>query len=143
MRFRLKWLNKQFEKLNLEDFIRRYTNRSQDVRIDAPSRSELDSIFADMGKDTEDKKHIDCSCCGYESCKLMATAIHNGFNVKENCIHYIKDLAEKERAEITKLVDEILFIEVKSGTSALSAREKSVKEAIENHRVRYVEYRVQ
>ena len=41
------------------------------------------------------------------------------------------------------LVDEILFIEVKSGTSALSAREKSVKEAIENHRVRYVEYRVQ
>lgn len=41
------------------------------------------------------------------------------------------------------LVDEILFIEVKSGTSTLSAREKSVKEAIENHRVRYVEYRIQ
>ena len=104
---RLKWLNKQFEKLNLDDFIRHYSDRSQNVKIDEPSRSELDDIFMEMGKDTDEKRHIDCSCCGYESCKMMATAIHNGFNAKENCIHYIKDLAEKERAEIAVLMDEI------------------------------------
>lgn len=39
-------------------------------------------------------------------------------------------------------VEEILFIEVKSGSSALSSREKEVKDAIEQKRVRYVEYRV-
>jgi methyl-accepting chemotaxis protein len=33
----------------------------------------------------------------------MATAIFNGFNVKTNCIHYIKDLAENEKEEIAGL----------------------------------------
>lgn len=40
------------------------------------------------------------------------------------------------------LVEEILFIEVKSGNSALTPRERSVKRAVENHRVRYVEFQV-
>jgi len=38
-------------------------------------------------------------------------------------------------------VREILFIEVKSGTSALSRREREIKEAVSAGRVRYVEYR--
>ena len=104
---RLKFLNKQFEKLDLNDFIRRYTDKSANCKYEVPSRSELDDIFTDMKKDTEAKRHIDCSCCGYESCTEMATAIHNGFNVKENCIHYIKDLVENEKAEIAELADEI------------------------------------
>ena len=104
---RLKMLNKQFENLNLDDFIRHYTDKSHTVKVKEPTKRDIDDIFNDMGKITEDKKHIDCSCCGYESCKEMATAIYNGFNVKENCIHYIKDLAEKERAEIKELMEEI------------------------------------
>ena len=39
-------------------------------------------------------------------------------------------------------VDEILFIEVKTGTSALTSREKQVRKAVEEGRVRYVEYRI-
>ncbi|MBO4731282.1 MAG: Holliday junction resolvase, partial [Spirochaetaceae bacterium] len=39
-------------------------------------------------------------------------------------------------------VDEIVFVEIKSGSSALSKREKSLKDAIEQKRVRYVEYRI-
>lgn len=39
-------------------------------------------------------------------------------------------------------VDEILFVEVKTGTSRLSEREKSIRRAIENQKVRYVEYRI-
>lgn len=39
-------------------------------------------------------------------------------------------------------IDEILFIEVKTGKSKLSDREKEVKKAAEEGRVRYVEYRV-
>ncbi len=42
----------------------------------------------------------------------------------------------------TGLVDENQFIEVKTGGSTLSRREQSVKQAGEQGRVRYVEYRV-
>lgn len=43
--------------------------------------------------------------------------------------------------ESSDKVDEILFIEVKTGTSRLSEREKSIKTAVEKGKVRYVEYR--
>ena len=41
-----------------------------------------------------------------------------------------------------KKVDEIVFVEVKSGKSNLSGVEKSVKDAVEKKRVRWQEYRV-
>lgn len=39
-------------------------------------------------------------------------------------------------------VDEVLLIEVKTGQSALNNREKEIKRAVQEGRVRYVEYRV-
>ena len=39
-------------------------------------------------------------------------------------------------------IDEILFVEVKTGKSLLSEREKEVKKAIGKGNVRYVEYRI-
>lgn len=44
-------------------------------------------------------------------------------------------LAENNR------VDEVLLIEVKTGDSKLSGREKEIKAAVEDGRVRYVEYK--
>ena len=44
-------------------------------------------------------------------------------------------LAEKDK------VDEILLIEVKTGKSDLSSREREIKKAVKEGRVRYVEYR--
>ncbi|MCQ2598051.1 MAG: Holliday junction resolvase [Treponema sp.] len=38
-------------------------------------------------------------------------------------------------------VDEIVFVEVKTGTSALTEREKQVKDCVLKGRVRYIEYR--
>jgi len=49
-----------------------------------------------------------------------------------------KGLDNKENPQI----DEIVFVEVKSGKSKLSKFEKSVKEAVEDKRVRFEEYRV-
>lgn len=40
-------------------------------------------------------------------------------------------------------IQEILLIEVKSGNSVLSKREKEIKEAVQKGRVRYVEYRTE
>ena len=39
-------------------------------------------------------------------------------------------------------IKEILFIEVKTGQSQLSERERQIKNAVESGRVRYVEYRL-
>lgn len=41
-----------------------------------------------------------------------------------------------------KNVEEVVFIEVKSGNSKLSSSEKNLKEAIEKKKVRFEEYRV-
>lgn len=41
-----------------------------------------------------------------------------------------------------KKIDEIIFVEVKSGKSKLSSVEKSLKEAIKNKKVSWKEYRV-
>lgn len=42
-----------------------------------------------------------------------------------------------------KPISEVLFIEVKSGTSALSEREKEIKNVIQKGRVKYIEYRIE
>ena len=96
---RLACLNKQFEHLKLEDYLRAYTDRSAECSLRIPDPEELEIIFLEMNKTDEASRHINCSCCGYDSCLEMATAIHNGFNHRENCIHYLKDMYVQKAAE--------------------------------------------
>ena len=96
---RLACLNRQFENLRLEDYLRSYTDRSAQCILRIPDPEELEIIFLEMNKTDEASRHINCSCCGYDSCLEMATAIHNGFNHKENCIHYLKDMYVQKAAE--------------------------------------------
>lgn len=104
---RLKQLNKQFASLNLEDYLCEYTDFSQNTKYDEPSDAELDAIFNDMEKTTPASRCINCSCCGYDTCEQMARAIHNGFNYKENCLHYVKDQVEKEKNHAFSLAQEV------------------------------------
>ena len=104
---RLAALNKQFAKLDYKDFIRHYTDKSSDAAYEIPSAAQEDTIFNEMLKDTEEKRTINCGGCGYTNCKEMVLAIHNGFNCKENCVHYIKDVAEQEKAENEELLAQI------------------------------------
>jgi hypothetical protein len=94
---RLKKLNKQFSNLRLEDYLRNYTDRSAQCVYKQPTEAEKDEIFKDMKKLTREDRSINCSCCGYESCTQMATAIYNGFNQKTNCIYYIKKEVEAQK----------------------------------------------
>lgn len=94
---RLRNLNKQFANLNINDFIRNYTDKSKDNIIRVPDENELNSIFDSMDKNTDVKRKINCSACGYDTCRDMAVAIYNGCNNKNSCIHYVKDLAETEK----------------------------------------------
>ena len=53
----------------------------------------------------------------------MATAIFNGFNHKENCVHYLKELVEIERSEAQALVERERM--------ALDRQHRSLTETIE------------
>ncbi len=101
---RLAALNKQFANLKLEDYIRKYTNRSAQAAHKMPTDNELDKIFREMNKTTAESRNINCECCGYSGCKEMAVAIYNNVNHKENCVHYLKDLVEREKTEAQDLV---------------------------------------
>lgn len=104
---RLKNLNRQFAQLRLEDFIREYTDKSKGNVIKKPNAAELNDIFADMKKNDQSQQHINCSACGYNTCADMATAIYNGCNNRESCVHYIKDLVQEEKNRIQEISDEI------------------------------------
>ncbi len=104
---RLALLNKQFSNLNLEDFLRRYTDRSNTVKYEIPSNTQINEIFNSMKKSTDVDRNYNCACCGYETCRDMAIAIHNGFSKKENCVYYLKNLVEDEQQKSSALNDEI------------------------------------
>lgn len=86
---RLENLNEQFEGLNINDFIRKYTSKKLQILEDG-----IDAVYKEMLKFDRKDQNVNCGACGYETCKEMATAIRNGVNVKENCIYYIKNVAE-------------------------------------------------
>lgn len=46
---------------------------------------------------------MDCESCGYSTCKNMVRAIYNNVNVKENCVHHVRSLAEEETRTIAHL----------------------------------------
>ncbi|MCR5486391.1 MAG: response regulator [Lachnospiraceae bacterium] len=96
---RLESYNKQFEGLELSDYLRGYTDRSKSCTYEIPNEEQLEEIFCSMNKTTEESRQINCTCCGYDSCTKMAIAIHNGFNHKENCIYFEKTMVHKLEVE--------------------------------------------
>ncbi|MBR4528942.1 MAG: 4Fe-4S binding protein [Lachnospiraceae bacterium] len=104
---RLAALNKEFANLNLNDFLRKYTDRSAKCGYKEPDTRALEEIFRQLKKDTKEKRTIDCGCCGYDSCHDMAVAIYNGFNHIHNCVHFIKDRAYEEKDKAVELSEEV------------------------------------
>ena len=101
---RLVNLMKAFEDLDINDFVRKYTNKS--VEIKEPAEHEMQEIFASMNKTDAASQKMNCESRGYSSCRNMARAIYNGVNVKENCVHYVKSVAENEKEKIQNLMEE-------------------------------------
>lgn len=95
---RLESFMKSFSNLKLEDFMRKYTNRQ--VKILEPTASEENEIFNQIKKNTVSEKSRDCESCGYTSCKNFVKAIYNDVNIKENCVYYIRMLAEEETEKL-------------------------------------------
>lgn len=105
---RLKALNRTFAKLNLQDFVRQYTDRSQQNKIRQPNESQLHEIFQQLGKTTRESQMINCGACGYSTCREMAAAIFNGCNNPNGCVHYIKQQVEQEKQEIEEISRQVM-----------------------------------
>ena len=101
---RLANLMKAFADLDINDFVRKYTHKN--VVIKEPSEHEIQEIFTSMNKTDAASQKINCESCGYSSCRNMAKAIYNHVNVKENCVHYVKSVAENEKEKIQNLMEE-------------------------------------
>lgn len=123
---RLKALNKQFAKLNLDDFLRSYNDRSKECTYKIPTEKDYDDIFASMEKHNKSARHINCGACGYNKCHRMVIAIHNGFATKENCIYYTKSLVEKE-----KNLAETLSHEVEETSKAIEQQKDQIVAVLE------------
>ena len=122
---RLARLNKQFAQLDINDFIRRYTDKSSIVTAKKASPAELDEIFISMDKRTDAERSINCSACGYDTCKKMATAVHNGCNNIYNCIQFVKGEVEKE-GEIART----MASEVEQKNTELQTKNEKIAELI-------------
>lgn len=129
---RLARLNKQFADLDINDFIRRYTDKSSMVTAKKASPSELEEIFISMDKRTDAERSINCSACGYDTCKKMATAIHNGCNNIYNCIQFVKSEVEKE-GEIART----MAAEVEQKNAQLQAKNEKIAALIAEVQVNF------
>ena len=105
----LKKLYKIYDKkFDLNSFKRKYTNKYKKVLKDI-SKEDRERIFNDMLKKSYEEKNINCSACGYSTCKKMTLAIYNNLNIKENCMDYNKNLIKLEEKAISKKNKEIEY----------------------------------
>ncbi len=114
---RLAELNKTFSHLKLDDYMCEYTDFSETVKLIIPTEKELESIYYDMNKLTVEDKHLDCACCGLDTCEAMAVAIHNKINYKENCVYFIRDevLKERDKAKKAEIYHELAMKDIQTG----------------------------
>lgn len=129
---RLAELNKQFSMLDLNDYLCDYDDRSESCAYNKPSQSDLEAVYQSMEKNTYASRRINCGCCGYETCEQMATAIFNGFNHKENCIHYVKEQVEIEKNTAVSLTNEI-----KKDQEKMAERQRYLMDTIESVNKRF------
>ena len=85
-------------------YARTYTDRSELNTIRIPNDEDLNAIYQNMKKYSEEDI-FNCSSCGYGNCFDMATAIFNGLNRIENCHYYnYKSLLEIAAKVSTTLI---------------------------------------
>ncbi len=92
----------EFDKaLSLTDFTRAYTDRSGEVELE--TATDLDSVYGQLGKTTEESRRINCFACGYGSCEAFAGAVMRGQNDVRNCINYSRTKLKNGKHEFDEL----------------------------------------
>jgi archaellum component FlaC len=78
---------------------RKYQNLSENYNIKEPNEKELPEVYKQLKKNNPEDI-LNCTACGYLSCKKMATAIFNNLNKVGSCAHYTLALLDEERRTI-------------------------------------------
>ncbi len=79
--------------LNIEDFKRRYYDRSFDYI--KKLNVDMESAFISLGKITQQDRKVNCFSCGYGNCFDFAYDLATGHNDKSNCRHYLLNKFKK------------------------------------------------
>lgn len=120
---------KDLDRTNI-DFSRKYSDKSSHNSVKEPNANQLQEIFKQMRKYTEEEQNRNCQSCGYGECKKMAIAIYNGLNRPENCHHFLISEVEKNKKEIALQNEQIAvtFNELKQNHESLTKNhEKNIQ----------------
>ena len=100
---KIDWLYEFFDKkLNLEDFVRRYNTNIKIESLREPTEVEYEEIFNKLHKKTKKERALNCTACGYNSCREMVKAVYNGLNDINNCMDFNRREATLEKVNFQK-----------------------------------------
>ena len=101
-------LNEEFQALALEDFMCEYETGIHAYTV---TDAEIEAVFAEkLHKPTGVNKNIDCSACGYSTCREMAEAIALGINYESNCVYYTRNLLALSEKRSRIIIDNMPIV---------------------------------
>lgn len=92
--------------LDINDFIREYTNKS--FKVPVADTKEIEEVLIMLGKNSLQERNSNCFACGFGNCYDFANAVVLGQNHLENCFQYTKKLLAKQRNELKHKNDTIM-----------------------------------
>lgn len=118
--------------LNIEDFLRKYTDR---CKIKLPTEPQLNDIYAQMGKYSKADKEYNCHACGYKTCRDMALSIWVGNNKPINCLQHEKTVERQMREQVAEEHKQlsVMVSEVRLALESLQERVMPIAEKSEEH----------
>lgn len=105
---RTKWFKKH---LHVEDFLRTY--KTEYVPVKEPSSAQMEKVFCEMGKFTQQDRQYNCKACGYNTCHEMVRAVLAGNNVIEGCMQSKEYRIKKEKENVLEMSSEIRYLSEK------------------------------
>lgn len=101
--------------------------------IKTMSNDELKDDYLILNKKVA-KDFLNCPSCGYNSCQIFATALHNKLNVKNNCRHYIETTFRKTINENNEVSENISITanQMEATTRSIMTLAEKSKVAFEN-----------
>jgi hypothetical protein len=127
-------------KLNINDFIRKYT--PVNIKTHTATDAQIERAFASLGKYDESHKTFDCRACGCDTCAEMARKVALGFNIPLNCMQKDRDNAKEEHEKLVqfqksnlKSIAKILHdnVEIKNLSDEILELIKNINDAIDGY----------
>lgn len=118
--------------LQLSDFLRSYTNKSELVKTQEPDEEAYEQIYILLHKMNEASRNINCNSCGYGSCKSFVKSVINNTNHPSNCLYYNQRELEIEKQQLADKHDEIysMLEEIRALNEEIESNEFRLKTII-------------